>query len=90
MTLWLSILIPSAVVGILCELFIKHKTLGLILAGAIPWFGLLGWQLYMEYFSPYKGGGASMWIVGQLFAGTIAALIGIGCYFLTKIIRAND
>lgn len=54
----------------------RHK-FSILIAGAIPWFGLLGVLLYWEYFIPYQGGGASMWPVAQLFAGTAAAIIGI-------------
>ena len=82
---WLSILIPSAIVGLICGYFIKHRR-GVVLAGAIPWLGLLVYLLYNEYFVPYQGGGASMWPIAQLFAGTIAAVTGIGAYSLARII----
>jgi hypothetical protein len=35
------------------------------------------WQLYHEYVAPYSGGGASMWPLAQLVAGTPAALLGM-------------
>jgi len=81
--IWLSILIPSTIIGTICGYFIKGR-FGIILAGAIPWFGLLGVLLYYEYFVPYQGGGASMWPIAQLFAGTIAAGTGIVAYYLCR------
>ena len=80
---WLGILIPSAIVGLICGYFIKHRS-GVVLAGVIPWLGLLVYLLYNEFFVPYQGGGASMWPIAQLFAGTIAAATGIGAYSLAK------
>ena len=82
---WLILLVPSFIVGLICAYFIKGK-LGVILAGAIPWFGLLACIIYSEYFVPhtYKGGGASMWPIAQLFGGTIAAATSIAAYNLSK------
>ncbi|MBI5612858.1 MAG: hypothetical protein HY942_07325 [Gammaproteobacteria bacterium] len=54
------------------------------MAGAVPWFGLLAWQLYHEYVAPYQGGGASLWIIGQLFAGTIVVAVGIVAYLICR------
>jgi hypothetical protein len=48
-----------------------------MLAGAIPWSGLLACLLFSEYCLPYRGGGASMWPIAQLFGGTIAAGTGV-------------
>lgn len=76
MNAWLLVLIPSAITGLVCAYFIKGR-LGIILAGAIPWLGLLAAILYQEYFTPYQGGGASMWPIAQLFGGTVAAFTGI-------------
>ena len=79
--IWSAILIPSAIVGLLCGYFTGGKK-GLIISAAIPWFGLLVVLLYNEYFVPYRGGGASMWLIAQLFAGSIAAFTGAGvCLF---------
>ena len=82
-SIWLIVLIPTAVIGIVCGYFIK-RCIGAILAGALPWLGVLGVLLYEEYIAPYKGGGASMWPIAQLFVGTIAAGVGIGFYYLSK------
>jgi len=81
MSTWLQILIPSAVTGLIYSFYLK-KRVGIILAGAVPWFGLLVALLYQEYFVSYQGGGASMWPIAQLFAGTAAAFTGIAMYFI--------
>ena len=47
MIAWVSILIPSILVGFICGYFIKHW-IGVILSGGIPWFGLLAFLLYQE------------------------------------------
>jgi hypothetical protein len=88
MIIWLYITILSAFTGLICSVFLKGR-IGVICSGVIPWLGLLAWLLYQEYFVPYKGGGASMWPVAQLFAGTIAAAIGIIAYKLTVHIKTN-
>ena len=89
MIIWLYITILSAFTGLICSVFLKGR-IGVISSGVIPWTGLLAWLLYQEYFVPYKGGGASMWPVAQLFAGTIAAAIGIIAFKLTVHIKTND
>jgi hypothetical protein len=83
---WLGLLLPSAIVGIICGYFIKKRRLGIMLAFFIPWFGLLTYLLYKEYFVPYQGGGASMWPIAQIFGGTIAAGTGVSFYLLSKIL----
>lgn len=85
MTTWLSILIPSMIVGIICGYFLRDR-LGFVIAGAIPWLGLLAFLLYNEYFVPYQGGGASMWPIAQLIGGTIAATAGMCSYSLSRYI----
>jgi len=83
MTTWLSILIPSAIFGLMCSYYLNGR-LGIVCAAAVPWFGLLVLLLYQEYFVPYHGGGASMWPIAQLFAGTAAAFAGVAMFFLGK------
>lgn len=76
---WCAILIPSAIVGLVCGYFSKGQW-GLIFAAVIPWFGLLAALLCCEYVLPYRGGGASMWPIAQLFGGSIVAATGaIAC-----------
>lgn len=83
MNIWLPIIFPSAFIGISFAIFLPRKA-GLICSGAVPWFGLLAWLLYQQYFVPYKGGGASMWPIAQLVAGTVAAATGIIFFLLWK------
>ncbi len=83
MIIWLFLLVLSALAGFLCACVFSGK-FGLFMAGAVPWFGLLAWQLYLEYFAPYQCCGASMWIIGQIFAGTIAAATGVAAYSACK------
>ena len=83
---WSCILIPSVIIGAILGFFTKSK-LGVVLAGGIPWMGLLGTLLYYEYFAPYQGGGASMWPIAQLFAGTIMAGLEIEICILCRNIK---
>lgn len=75
MILWLTIVILSALVGAISGYSIRSWW-AIFVGGAVPWLGLLSMLLYDEYFVPYSGGGASMWPVAQLFAGTVAAIVG--------------
>jgi hypothetical protein len=87
MNAWLALLIPSALVGLVCSCFIKTR-ISVFLAGAIPWLGILAFLLYQEYFVPYQSGGASMWPIALLFGGTAAAATGIAVWWIgTKIFR---
>ncbi|MBT0588191.1 hypothetical protein [Alteromonas oceanisediminis] len=76
MHIWLILISLSSLSGLLVARYIQHK-ISILLAGAIPWLGLLSAILYSEYFMPYQGGGASMWPVAQLFGGTVAAVVGV-------------
>lgn len=73
----------SALVGLLAATMIK-RSWSIYVAGAVPWFALLAALIYTEYFTPYKGGGASMWLVAQVFGGTIAAVTGVVSYKAAK------
>lgn len=75
MTIWLIIILGSAIVGAVCGYKIFTRW-AIFAGGAIPWFVILAVLLYREYFVPSRGGGASMWPVAQLFAGSVAAGIG--------------
>lgn len=89
MNAWLALLLPSALIGLVCSYFIKTK-FSVFLAGAIPWFGFLAVLLYQEYFVPYQGGGASMWPIALLFGGTAAAVTGVTMWWCgTKIFRGH-
>lgn len=73
---WLIIICLSAFSGALCAVVFTGKR-SMVCAAAFPWLGLLAWLLYGAYFAPSTEGGASMWLVAQLFAGSIAAAIGV-------------
>lgn len=83
MTAWIILIVASAVVGGVVALALSG-TAGVLAAGLIPWLGMLAWLLYNEYFVPYRGGGASMWPIAQLFAGTVAAAIGVASYSFAR------
>ena len=88
MTQWMTIIVLSALTGAGCA-WLVNSTVARILAAAIPWFGMLAWLLYHEYFVPYSGGGASMWPVALLFAGTVAAAVGIvTCVLVQRLFRS--
>ena len=66
-----------------------RKKWAIYIAGAVPWFGLLAALLYTEYFTPYRGGGASMWPIAQFFGGTVAAAIGVLTFEIAKKLLAR-
>ncbi|HEY9861128.1 MAG TPA: hypothetical protein V6D16_16620, partial [Candidatus Obscuribacterales bacterium] len=74
--MWLMLISLAALTGGICG-WVFQGCKSVIWGGAIPWFGLLAWLLYNEYFVPYQGGGASMWPIAQLFAGSIVAVVGV-------------
>lgn len=83
---WGPLLVLAAASGVLAG---ARWDLGkaVIVGAAVPWFGLLAWLLYSEYVLPYRGGGASMWPIAQMFAGSIAAIAGGGVAALTVLVR---
>lgn len=83
---WAPLLALSGVAGVLAA-FLFNGGKAIVIGAAIPWFGVLAWLLYSEYFVPYQGGGASMWPIAQLFAGSIAAIVGAAAAALTRRAR---
>lgn len=73
---WATIIIFAALAGVLCAIFLRGAT-AWVMSALLPWLGVLAWLLYQAYVVPYPGGGASMWPIAQLFAGTIAAGVGL-------------
>ncbi len=89
MYVWLILIRGSALIGFFTAILL-NKSWAIYVAGAIPWLLLLVAIVYTAYFTPYQGGGASMWPVAQLFGGTIAAAIGVVGYKLTHHFFKND
>lgn len=85
MNIWIPIIGLSSLTGIGAGFLVKSRW-AIVIGGALPWFGLLGWLLYNEYYVPYQGGGASMWPIAQLFAGSIAAAVGASAAGMTRMI----
>jgi hypothetical protein len=80
MQIWLFIFVGSSVVGALSALFLAGRTAAWV-AGGLPWLAFLLWVLYQEYVvSRSQDGGASMWPIAVLWAGSIAAAVGWGVY----------
>lgn len=87
--IWSAVIIPSILWGGCCSFIIKSKYSG-FLSWIIPWFTLLAFILYSEYFTPYQGGGASMWPIALLVGGTVAAVIGHQSYkFFLKYVKSH-
>ncbi|MBD1863010.1 hypothetical protein [Trichocoleus sp. FACHB-46] len=86
--MWLMLISLAALTGGICG-WIFQGNRSVILGGAIPWFGLLAWLLYNEYFVPYQGGGASMWPIAQLFAGSIVAMVGVLAAVAVREVKAR-
>ncbi len=85
MNIWIPIIGLSVLAGIGSAFLINGRK-AIMVGGALPWFGLLTWLLYNEYSVPYQGGGASMWPIAQLFAGSIAAGVGASVAGFTGMI----
>ena len=85
MYVWLILIGGSTLIGFLTAALLK-KNWAIYIAGAVPWFALLAALLYTEYFITYEGGGASMWLIAQLFGGTVAAVVGVVSYKLTTFL----
>jgi hypothetical protein len=83
---WIPIVGLSALAGTVSAFLVNGRK-AVFVGAALPWLGVLAWLLYNEYFVPYQGGGASMWPIALIFAGTIAAGIGAAAAGLTRKLR---
>jgi len=91
MFIWFTLIFLSVVAGGICGWLVGGRR-AVILGGAVPWFGLLALLLYSEYFAPkgpYQGGGASMWPIAQLFAGSVMAAVGGLVAAVTQGVKAK-
>ena len=75
MLFWVAIILISAASGVICGLKIRGR-LALLWGAVIPLLLLSIWILSNEFLMPYQGGGASMWPIALVVAGTPATLIG--------------
>ncbi len=82
--MWSTLIVLSALAGVACG-WIFTGLRAVALGGAVPWLGMLAWLLYNEHFVPSPDGGASMWPIAQLIAGTVAAAVGM---FAAAVARA--
>jgi hypothetical protein len=83
---WFVIAGVSVVVGLVSAVLLKSRYATPI-AAAVAWFSMLAYLLFNEYVLPYRGGGASMWPIAQLFAGTVAAVIAGGTCLVARAMR---
>ncbi|CAN5540719.1 hypothetical protein BH23BAC4_BH23BAC4_04770 [soil metagenome] len=83
LAIWLLLIGASVLVGFACARHLTGRS-GIFWAGAIPWSGLLAYLLIAEYLLPYSGGGASMWPIAQLVAGTAMAFSGVVSYLIVQ------
>jgi hypothetical protein len=82
---WIVIAGVSATVGLVSAVLLKGRYATPI-AAAVAWFSMLAYWLN-EYVLPYRGGGASMWPIAQLFTGTVTAVIAGGTCLVVRAIR---
>ena len=75
MLLWFAIVGGSLAVGLVVARLLNGWRAAAWIAGAVAWLLMLACLLVNEYVLPYRGGGASMWPIAQLFGGTIAAAV---------------
>lgn len=83
MYIWLMVILPSAVFGGLCAQFIRRKW-AVLVAGLVPWSGLLCVLLYSVYLVPTERMDASMWPIALFFGGNVAAFAGVMTYMFCK------
>lgn len=84
MHVWLLLLLPSALVGVLCAVFLRQKKWAVYVAGGLPWFGLLFALLYTVYLAPGHDGGDGFWIIAQVVGGSVGAFTGVTAFRVTR------
>jgi hypothetical protein len=90
MIMLLSVMVPSALFGAACA-WLSEGRFARVLSGAVPWLSVLAWLIYNKYLLLYQGGGASMWPIALLTAGTIAAATGVTMFELfRKVFKRVD
>lgn len=82
---WVSLLVPTMIWAAAMGL-LRWRLVGGFLPTAVPWLALLCFLLYNEYMLSYRGVGASMWPLVQLWIGTITAIVAmLTCYLVQKM-----
>lgn len=87
MGIWIPIIGLSAAIGVVAGLVLRRLSVAVVAGAAIPWLGMLGFLLFNEYVVPAQGGGASMWPIALLIAGTAAAVVGAGFAYTGWLLR---
>lgn len=85
---WLILTLLSALAGIVAAIVVKRPMAICVGAGA-AWFGMLAFLLFDAYLMPYRGGGASMWPIAQVFGGTLAAGVAGATAAVVVALRAT-
>lgn len=78
---WALILLPSIAWGCFCGYKLRSSYTP-FLAAFVPWLGLLFCLIVSVYVLPNDSKDASMWLVAQLFGGSIMAVVGYLSYRL--------
>ncbi|HEX8394398.1 MAG TPA: hypothetical protein VF665_18780 [Longimicrobium sp.] len=86
--MWSILIVLSALAGVVCGWIIPGRR-SVAWGAAVPWLGMLAWLLFNEYLVPSQGGGASMWPIAQLVAGTVAAAVGLLAAAVARAARAK-
>lgn len=56
------------------------------LTALLGFFGFVAYSVYLEFFLPYRGGGASLWPIDIFFGGPCAAFgASVGAYVVSII-----
>jgi hypothetical protein len=87
MLLWFAIIGGSLAVGLTAARLSNGRRAAAWIAGAVAWLLMLAYLLVNEYVLPYRGGGASMWPIAQLFGGSVAAAVAALSCFLAQARR---
>jgi hypothetical protein len=87
MPLWFAIVGGSVAVGLVSARLLKGWRSASWIAAAVAWLLMLAYLLVDTYVLPYRGGGASMWPIAQLFGGTVAAVVAAASCSLAQVRR---
>jgi len=84
MITWMILVFVSLALG--AAIGIKHRSNPIMWGAAIPWFGLLTWLIIDQYWLQKNASG--MWILAQLFGGTVVAILGaLSAWITSKMLK---